>query len=82
MKTAIAASIPAQTRRTFVLGSTAAIVTLVSAPVLAAPEKMATAIKEAFGDTPIQEGKVAVTLPDITENGRSVSALYRGRLRA
>ena len=60
------------TRRTFVMGSTAAIVTLVAAPAMATPESMAEAIRDAFGDTPIQDGKVTVTLPDLTENGTSV----------
>lgn len=66
------APISQQTRRTFVVGATAAIVTLVAAPALATPEAMAEAIRAAFGDTPIQDGKVTVTLPDITENGNSV----------
>lgn len=61
-----------QTRRTFVIGSTAAMVTLVAAPAMATPESMAEVIRDAFGDTPIQDGKVTVTLPDLTENGTSV----------
>ena len=34
---------------------------------------MAAAIRDAFGDVPIEEGKVKVTLPDLTENGNSVA---------
>lgn len=55
------------------LGSSAAVLTLVATPAIATPETMAAAIRDAFGDTPIEEGKVNVTLPDLTENGNSVA---------
>lgn len=55
------------------LGSSAAVLTLVATPATATPETMAAAMRDAFGDTPIQEGKVNVTLPDLTENGNSVA---------
>ena len=61
-----------QSRRRFVVGSAAAMVTLVAAPAKATPEAMTAAIRQAFGDTPIKDGKVTVTLPDLTENGKSV----------
>ncbi len=63
----------AQTRRAFVLGAGGAAVSLVAVPAAATPQSMAEAIRVAFGDNPIRDGKVTVTLPEITENGNSVS---------
>jgi len=54
------------------IGAGAAIVTLRALPVQATPESMKAAINAAFGDAAIQEGKVTVTLPPISENGNSV----------
>ena len=67
------ASNTSQTRRTFMIGSSAAVLTLVATPAIATPETMAAAIRDAIGDTSIEEGKVNVTLPDLTENGNSVA---------
>jgi sulfur-oxidizing protein SoxY len=62
----------ASTRRGFMLGAGAAVVTLHALPALATPESMKAAIRTAFGDAPIEEGSVSVTLPPISENGNSV----------
>ncbi len=61
------------TRRT-VLGAGAglAAVSLVPLPVQAAPEDARAAIIELFGTADIQDGKVTLELPPISENGFSV----------
>lgn len=41
-------------------------------PALAAPEDVSVARIALFGDKPVNEGRVAVTLPPISENGFSV----------
>lgn len=60
-------------RRAVMLGTGAAAMSLVPMPVWATPETMAEAMRTIFGDTPIEEGRVTVTLPDLTENGNSVA---------
>lgn len=73
MKTVRRTSNIVQSRRVFMAGSAAAMATLVAAPAWATPESMAAAIREVFGDAPINDGKVTVKLPDLTENGNSVA---------
>lgn len=60
-------------RRRILQGLTGIIsVSLLPAPLWATPEKMATAISNLFGDTPIHEGKVSLKIPPLAENGNSV----------
>lgn len=47
-------------------------VSLTSKPSWATPGELHTAIKTAFGETPIQPGRVTLDLPALAENGNSV----------
>ena len=38
----------------------------------ATPEEMQAAVRESFGDTPIQPGRVTMKMPALSENGNSV----------
>src|SRR5262245_2436451 len=59
------------TRRAFIAG--AAVVTILPlASAHATPEAMAAAIKEVVGDVAIREGRVALDLPPLVENGNAV----------
>nr|WP_321362447.1 thiosulfate oxidation carrier protein SoxY [uncultured Hyphomonas sp.] len=61
------------TRRTLLASSGAFSIASVLAPLASAtPEDADQAIRDIFGDRPINEGKVTVTLPPIAENGNSV----------
>ncbi len=53
------------------LGGAVAI-TLLPARLSATPEEMQAAIRESFGDIPVQEGRVTLKLPVLSENGNSV----------
>jgi len=46
-------------------------------PASAAPENVVVAMREAFGDTPIREGKVVMELPQLAENGTVVPLTIR-----
>ena len=59
------------TRRTFLAGS--ALLSVVPlAPARATPDAMAQAIRELVGDRPLREGRVALDLPPLVENGNAV----------
>lgn len=58
-------------RRTFLVG-TAVISVLPLSSARATPEAMAAAIKEVVGDVVIREGRVALDLPPLVENGSTV----------
>lgn len=63
----------AMDRRTAVMGLGGLVtIGLVPKPLSATPEEMRAAIRESFDDTPIQEGKVTLKLPVLSENGNSV----------
>ncbi len=53
-------------------GSSAVIVSVLPIPASAAPEDMQAAVVELFGSRPIQDGRVRVDIPPISENGFSV----------
>ncbi|MEO0981326.1 MAG: SoxY-related AACIE arm protein [Pseudomonadota bacterium] len=53
-------------------GAGALFISSIPIPASAAPEDMQAAVKETFGDGPIQEGRVALSIPPISENGFSV----------
>jgi sulfur-oxidizing protein SoxY len=59
-------------RRRLLLGASAGALLGIVRPAGATPESMAAAIKEAFGDSPIQSGRVKLDIPRIAENGNSV----------
>lgn len=61
------------TRRA-ILASTAAVAvgSFLAPAAIATPEDADQAIRDLFGDRPINEGRVLVTLPPIAENGNSV----------
>lgn len=59
-------------RRVLTVGAGGVIISLLPISVLAATEDMQAAVREMFGDRPIVEGGVSVTLPPIAENGFSV----------
>jgi sulfur-oxidizing protein SoxY len=50
----------------------AAACTLLPVPLRAAPDMLSEAIRQRFGATPIEEGRVTLTLPALAENGNSV----------
>lgn len=56
------------------LGVTAAgsLLCLLPKPLEATPEQMQQAMRDAFGDSPIQAGRVQLELPALAENGNSV----------
>lgn len=60
-------------RRRF-LSNTAKVALLgaVSPALFAKPEDQAKAMAEAFGDSPIKEGRIKITMPSLAENGNSV----------
>ncbi len=61
------------TRRQWLAGSlTMGVFSVIPTPARATPEEMATAIHNAFGDRPIQPGRVELKLPALAENGNSV----------
>lgn len=60
-------------RRTFLLGGGSLALVSLAPTAHATPEEMQTAIRETFGDRPITQGRVAMKLPPIAENGNSVS---------
>lgn len=61
------------TRRALLTSAGAMSIASVLAPLASAtPEDADQAIRDIFGDRPINEGKVTVTLPPIAENGNSV----------
>jgi sulfur-oxidizing protein SoxY len=63
---------PFATRRDVVAGAAAlAVAPLVAAPALAAPEDMARDIKKLVGAGAVKQGRVKLTLPELTENGNS-----------
>lgn len=62
------------TRRVFLASAGALSIASVLAPIASAtPEDADQAVRDIFGDRPINEGKVTVTLPPIAENGNSVA---------
>jgi sulfur-oxidizing protein SoxY len=68
-------SFPSQsvTGRRRVLGTLAAgALLLVARPAWATPERLAVALRESFGDRPIQPGKVTLEVPALAENGAVV----------
>ncbi|MGD9880306.1 MAG: SoxY-related AACIE arm protein [Reyranella sp.] len=58
-------------RRSFLAG-TALVTMLPVAAARATPETMAAAIREVVGDATVREGKVALDLPPLIENGNAV----------
>lgn len=65
-----------QPRRRRLLGAVAMAAPLalvVTRPARATPEAMAEAVRAAFGDRPIREGRVTLDLPRIADNGNVVS---------
>lgn len=61
------------TSRRAVLGALAAgLYLLASRPVRAAPDQLAAALRETFGERPIKPGKVILELPKLAENGAVV----------
>ncbi|MEL6257513.1 MAG: thiosulfate oxidation carrier protein SoxY [Pseudomonadota bacterium] len=67
-------SVPTQLTRRSVIGASAGAVFVAATPLaaFATPEEMQAAIRDVFGDRPLQEGRVTLTLPPIAENGYSV----------
>ncbi|MCG8442245.1 MAG: SoxY-related AACIE arm protein [Caulobacterales bacterium] len=64
---------PALTRRHVMAGGAGAAAAVLLAPrAEAGPEEMRAAVAELFGDRPITEGRVALDIPPIAENGYSV----------
>ncbi len=60
-------------RRQTLLGLSGVVaVQLVPTSLFATPEEMQAAIRESFGDAPIQPGRVAMKMPALSENGNSV----------
>ena len=59
-------------RRLMQLGAGAVFVSAIPVTASATPEDMQTAIREHFGDRPINEGRVNLDLPPLAENGYSV----------
>lgn len=64
----------AATRRRFlaVAGGMALVPMLVRSSARATPASMAAAIREVVGEAPVREGKVALELPPLVENGNAV----------
>ncbi len=61
------------TRRTILAGGAGVILAMTMIPrALAAPEDMASAIKDAFGSAEIKPGRVLLELPSLAESGNSV----------
>ncbi len=54
-------------------GAATSLISLVPLRAYAAPDDMQAAIRDYFGDKPIEEGKVSFKAPPIAENGFSVS---------
>lgn len=60
-------------RRAFLVGGMGlAVASFLPLSTKAAPADMQAAVKELFGDRPLQEGGVTITIPPIAENGYSV----------
>lgn len=59
-------------RELLALGAGAVFVSVFPLAAQAAPEDMHSAIRAAFGDGEIKEGRVSIKLPPIAENGHSV----------
>lgn len=61
------------TRRGVLLGGAGCLIALLApVPSLAAAADMRAAVAEAFGDRPIAEGGITLTIPPLAENGNSV----------
>jgi len=61
-------------RRALLAGGAGIVaVQIVPVPLRAEPEEMQAAIRAAFGDRPINEGKVTLKVPVLSENGNSVN---------
>jgi sulfur-oxidizing protein SoxY len=60
------------TRRTFMAGA-ALVSVLPLATARATPQAMAAAIKQVVGDNAVREGRVALDLPPLIENGNAVA---------
>lgn len=66
--------LPLLNRRSVILAGAAGLLsTALPFPAIGEPEDADAAIREIFGDRPIRDGKVTVTLPPIAENGNSVA---------
>jgi len=65
---------PSTTRRRFlaVAGGLALALILVPRSARATPATMAAAIREVVGEAPVREGKIALELPPLVENGNAV----------
>ena len=59
-------------RRVLQLSTGAAVAALVPAAASATTDDMNAAIRQVFGDRPINEGRVTLSLPPLAENGYSV----------
>ncbi len=59
-------------RRCLRHAATLSLVSMVPLELLATPQDMREAMLAAFGDTPINPGRVRLTLPALAENGNSV----------
>ena len=60
------------TRREVVAGAVAALsLAQATPPALAAPEEMSAEIRKLIGTAALKEGRVKLTLPELTENGNS-----------
>jgi sulfur-oxidizing protein SoxY len=63
----------AATRRRFLtVAGGVALAPLLVRPARATPASMAAAIREVVGEAPVREGKVALELPPLVENGNAV----------
>ncbi|MDX1580832.1 MAG: thiosulfate oxidation carrier protein SoxY [Alphaproteobacteria bacterium] len=59
-------------RRFLSLGAGCALVSLLPVSALATEEEMESAVKELFGDRPLEKGGVSIDIPPLAENGYSV----------
>ncbi len=65
---------PGYTRRAWLRNAAAVIAVSASPlPLWATPEEVSQELREVFGDTSISEGRVALSLPALAENGNSVA---------
>ena len=65
---------PGWTRRTWLRDAAVAFaVSATPLPLWAKPEEVTRELKEAFGEAPISEGRVQLSLPALAENGNSVA---------
>ena len=59
-------------RRLLQAGASTVLISMLPSKASATPEEMQVAIREMFGDRPINEGRVDLKLPPLAENGHSV----------